>query len=175
MILLCSEQPVLLTALVSPTPLRFRLAGLLLKQTSKLIIWAPSVFSRTPEEGEISCQTFNCFLKRLYYWRVAPSAHVVQYTWCKRRLQTTWLYRLSYTNWNPPYILLHECLNCDLWLVSQISTCSSVLFQILANKIQNWPLVSVDAAHRLNEPYRKLGVGLGLHCPSTDLSASVGC
>ena len=109
-------------------------------------------------EGEISCQTSNCFLKRLCNWRVAPSARVVQYTWCKRPLQTTQLYRHNYTNWNQLYVQLHEHPSCDLRLLSKINTCSLVPFQVLASKIKNLPVVSVNASYTLNESCRKLAV-----------------
>lgn len=87
-------------------------------------------FSRTPEEFEISCQTFNCFLKSLFNWHGARGACVVQYIWCKRRMHTSKLYCHRFTNWSHPYVLLRDCPSCDLRLISNINTCFTDLFQV---------------------------------------------
>lgn len=98
------------------------------QQTAGLVIWAPSVFYRSPEEREISCQAFNCFLKRPYNRR---SAHEVREDGCRHRQLRCHIN----TNWNLPCVLWRECPGRNFWLVSRTDTCCSVLFQVYLNKI----------------------------------------
>lgn len=64
-------------------------------------VWHLTTESFPPEtlkEFEISCQAFNCFLRRLYNWLGAPSAQVEWDGCCNRRLLTNQPYRHNHTN-----------------------------------------------------------------------------